>query len=102
MAYQNAPGAQLPAVAQLQLPHSLPDQAAPGQQALAPGAHTALQQHGSMAASAAAAPPGEAAPLAAASLQLITAKQNMLQAMNDASAMVQVGDFCFRKRQSNV
>ena len=101
----NSLGVQLPAVAQLQLPSSQPDQGAAAhsgrsQQALTQ-AHEALMQQ-SMMAAAAASPPGgpelssssgqgQGQPMLPLGLQeQPSAKQHMLHAISDGAAMVQV------------
>ena len=100
---------QLPAVAQLQLPSSQPDQAAAAHSAMSQQAltqaHEALMQQSMMAGAAAANPAGtpggselpsssgqghgqSAAPLGLQ--EQPSAKQHMLHAISDGAAMVQV------------
>lgn len=100
-AHANSSQLQLPAVLQLHLPSSQPDQAAAGQL----GQHQqALLQQGSLPGSGAAhlegtAPPGGPGDLPSTSGQgqlpvnmqeQPTAKQHMLQAISDGGAMMQV------------
>lgn len=103
---------QLPAVAQLQLPSSQPDQAAAAHSAMSQQAltqaHEALMQQSMMAAAAAnpavapggpelpsSSEQGHGQPMMPLGLQeQPSAKQHMLHAISDGAAMVQVGALC--------
>ena len=100
----NSSGMQLPAVAQLQLASSPPEQITPGQQAALTQqalaqAHQALMQQNSLAVSASAPPSAPAAtemPRSseqATDMQHVSSKHNMMQAIADGSAMIQVCHF---------
>ena len=96
---------QLPAVAQLQLPSSQPEQIMPGQQAALTQqalaqAHQALMQQNSLAVSAPVPPSVPAAPEVlrnseqATDMQHVSSKHHMMQAIADGSTMIQVRHFC--------
>ena len=97
----NSLGMQLPAVAQLQLPSSQPEQITPGQQAALTQqalaqAHQTLMQQNSLALSASVPPSVPVAPdmprssEQATDMQQVSSKHHMMQAIADGSTMIQV------------